>query len=1489
MTMIPTPAIVRRVRLQSPWAAIAAAVVATLSAAGSSGAADMYWVGSLPGNWSTTVLDKNWFLNDVAPAITWNNASVDSAYFFDSSLYNNPTISVTTPITLRGMSINSNYTINGGAASPLTFAAGSGGSLQAGQIHLNNAGFNISINATIAGSVGITKTGIGTLLLGGQNTYNVGNNFNLSATTVNGGTLGITASGAVLPAGQDVKVNAGATLNYGNGATINNSGSAIGNLILNGGNFRISGGSGDFYLNQLSSYSSGSVDLTGSSNYWMHFVKPGSINPSVYVTGPTTWTGAGGSRMQNDTTAPVPITVATGSTLTNGVILANGTGGKGFLLIGDPGAVNTMILTNPGNTADLIADSALYLAVTSLANLGTGSLTLQNTANDLRPGALKYDGGSATSNKPITLGPGGGQIQVTTAGANLTQASVIGENTPGSGLTSDSNGPGNTPGILTLTAANTYTGPTYLVYNGYLSVASIPNGGVAGPLGASSNSPANLSIGKPLNGGGGTLQYTGPTATTDRGITLSDGNGGNTDAIEVATFATKLTFTGQVTGNGALTKTGPGTLAFTNGANDYAGGTIVANGTLEVSTPAALGSGGLALKNGTTLAYSGATAGTSKSISLTTAATVNVETTGVNLTLSGTISETVAGSQLVLQGPSGGQSSIVTLAGTNTYTGPTVLGFLAEASVASLPNGGVAGPLGASSSAPANLMIGGLGTLQYTGATTTTDRGMTLSGSGFNTVEVTNAATNLTLTGQIVGTGTLTKAGAGTLTLVNTTNNFSGGVFVGAGTLTVGAAGAVIPSGSAVTVTTGGVFNIGYTSSDNSAAPLGTLTLDTGGIFRMSSGVPIAYYLNQLVIGANGGTVDLTGVTGGGMYFTGAGAAISVTGNSTWSGGSAAVVNLAFAELPVTIASGAMLTSSVDLFSGSGNSANRFRVTGGGTFYWTGPGTDTAYMTVSQARLRLDAPNPVKSTDLTLDAGTLQFTGPTATMNNNGPNSRAFTLAAGGGTVEVTNAATTLTVAGLITGTGALTKTGPGTLILTNPANSYSGGTVLIGGTLTASAGALGTGPVVVGPTGTYVPVGTLPPGSSITLNAGSLSVPAGSTVTLNGASVAGGFMRGAGTFVLTGGTMLTGVTTGPSTMLSQTGPTTYMNFTNGSPLMVNAPVVGGGSATTFDLFTNQGSGAITVMPSSMVAASDFQTYGMTTLNPGTAAMPTQLMNMGASNLFFNGGSRTFISIPSHAGMFDAGIDLHGMNAVVAGGLLVNNGYVVDSMGAGQKTIVADFGSQVKGAGFYQNSVQTVNGGKFQSGNSPGSSSFGSFTFGPGGVNNYVFAIDDATGTAGPSPDANGQVSGWGLVKAIQRPVGSITTPGDFAWTADPGHKLTFALQTLVNPTTVGTDVAGPMADFDPTRPYSWLAGQWTGAYSGPTDPAALNAATVFDTSGFQNPIAGAFGWSLDAADRTLSLTYTPGVVPEPGTLALTGLGAFGWFLCRRRKNRIRV
>jgi hypothetical protein len=253
---------------------------------------------------------------------------------------------------------------------------------------------------------------------------------------------------------------------------------------------------------------------------------------------------------------------------------------------------------------------------------------------------------------------------------------------------------------------------------------------------------------------------------------------------------------------------------------------------------------------------------------------------------------------------------------------------------------------------------------------------------------------------------------------------------------------------------------------------------------------------------------------------------------------------------------------------------------------------------------------------------------------------------------------------------------------------------------------------------------------------------------------------------------------------------------------------------------------------------------------------------------------------------FVAGVDLNGKNAVVAGGLFVNNGYVEDSSNGftGTATIVADFGSLVKGAGFFQNTVVTQNGGKFQPGNSPGAASFGTFVLGPGGVSTYVFAINDATGTAGPSPDAAGRVSGWGLVKAVA--ASNVAAPGDITWTASPASPLTVSVQTLVNPTTVGVDVPGPMDHFDPLKSYVWPAVVWTGLYAGPTDAAMLDSSTAFDTTGFANVVAGNFGWSLDAGDHTLSLTYTPSAVPEPGTLALTGLGLLTAWRRRRRGKR---
>jgi hypothetical protein len=367
-----------------------------------------------------------------------------------------------------------------------------------------------------------------------------------------------------------------------------------------------------------------------------------------------------------------------------------------------------------------------------------------------------------------------------------------------------------------------------------------------------------------------------------------------------------------------------------------------------------------------------------------------------------------------------------------------------------------------------------------------------------------------------------------------------------------------------------------------------------------------------------------------------------------------------------------------------------------------------------------------------------------------------------------------------------------------------------------------------------------------------------------------------------TNGARFVAVTTTPSVSIaSNSASDQFVHFTNGGSLTVAGGLTAG--AVTFNGLINQGSGSITVGAASRVNASNFQSYGTLTLTPAAvgSGQTTLLTNVGTAPLGFNGGSRTFIGTPQTAGALVAGLDLKGKNAIVAGGLFVNNGYVIDSTG-GNATVVADFGSLVKGAGFYQNGVITINGGKFQAGNSPGKATFGSFSFGPGGVDNYVFAIDDAAGTAGPSPDALGHVSGWGLVNAVRQMPSSVTTPGDFTWTATPAEKLTVALDTLMNPTTVGTDVPGPMEHFDSSQPYSWPAVQWAGSYAGPADATALDAATAFDTTGFANPVGGVFGWDLDSAGHTLSLTYTP--VPEPGTLALGGMAAIGWVTFWRRR-----
>lgn len=137
------------------------------------------------------------------------------------------------------------------------------------------------------------------------------------------------------------------------------------------------------------------------------------------------------------------------------------------------------------------------------------------------------------------------------------------------------------------------------------------------------------------------------------------------------------------------------------------------------------------------------------------------------------------------------------------------------------------------------------------------------------------------------------------------------------------------------------------------------------------------------------------------------------------------------------------------------------------------------------------------------------------------------------------NVASNLIVASQVTGAIALTKSGPGALVLANPTNNYSGGTfinsgaVVIGadsalgdvnGGITLSSSSLGAGAALA-----VTDTMTLAATRAITLNGGGggFSVPATKTLTIGqGISGPGGLGKvGAGTLVLGGNNTYTGET----------------------------------------------------------------------------------------------------------------------------------------------------------------------------------------------------------------------------------------------------------------------------------------------------------------------------------------------------------------------------
>ncbi|MEA2870912.1 MAG: hypothetical protein QOH67_888, partial [Hyphomicrobiales bacterium] len=392
-------------------------------------------------------------------------------------------------------------------------------------------------------------------------------------------------------------------------------------------------------------------------------------------------------------------------------------------------------------------------------------------------------------------------------------------------------------GTMILSGMNTYTGGTTFK-GGTVSVSQEANlGGLAGGL----------------TFDGGILQVTGTSFhSTARPITWAAGGG----AFDIANATNTFTVSQFLGGAGGLSKFGPGTLVL-SGANSYAGGTTLAGGTLSISANNNIGTGPLAMLNGTTLQLTGFFLDFTHPTSIAGDPTINVPTINTAM-MSAPIADGATPGELVKTG-----TGTLILTAANTYTGGTFI----DHGTLQLGNGGASGSILGDVRNDANFaivrsdvftfagLISGAGRFEQAGSGTTiftannTYTGNTVISGG--TLQLGNGGTTGAIASSLVtnlgilafnrsntydfgavisGTGAVQQNGTGT-TIFGATHSYTGATTVNAGTLIVNGS---IATSSGVTVNTGGTLggtgNVGKTTiNGGSLSPgnsIGTIAIN---------------------------------------------------------------------------------------------------------------------------------------------------------------------------------------------------------------------------------------------------------------------------------------------------------------------------------------------------------------------------------------------------------------------------------------------------------------------------------------------------------------------------------------------------------------------------------------------------------------------------------------------------------------------------------------
>jgi autotransporter-associated beta strand protein len=413
--------------------------LALLSSQSAVSAATLTWDGDVtgegqqdgPGTWNATAPDR-WFNPAAVPPgyQVWNNDQADIA-IFGTGTGEAGTVTLDSAITAGGLTFNAtgsgSYTLSGNVLT-LTGAP------------IINANVAASISSTLAGAVGMMKTGVGMLTLSGgaANTLT-------GLTYISGGTLTTAKSSGVTAIAGDVEVATGGTYIWGannqlaDTASITVSGGAItfssrietfanytqtagGQLGNNTANVNITGtlamsGGTLLTLNSNGRWAANAVNLTGFTSTGNAILLGGDGANAV-----TSFTvGSGGLTMTGQTIMVNRTTTAGrrgNEIILNGGITSSGlsrisTSGSGVL---PDGAVNQLNLGSEIRSWNVLDETTtVNLPTTGTGGInktGGGILVLTGGVSNRHSGLTTVSEGTLTLNKSIGIDAVGGNILV---------------------------------------------------------------------------------------------------------------------------------------------------------------------------------------------------------------------------------------------------------------------------------------------------------------------------------------------------------------------------------------------------------------------------------------------------------------------------------------------------------------------------------------------------------------------------------------------------------------------------------------------------------------------------------------------------------------------------------------------------------------------------------------------------------------------------------------------------------------------------------------------------------------------------------------------------------------------------------------------------------------------------------------------------------------------------------------------------------------------